>query len=111
MVGVASRGRLIGHPLGIAGPVGRWLANHPRRHRLPEGCERQTLFGFLWAALVRSGGHAIHFAFPAEDETLRVIYMDTDYVGYAASAAIDTSNAAVRLGGWKIERMSRSAER
>ena len=50
--------------------------------KVPDGCEKQALFAFLWDALMRSGKHSIQFAFPAEDDSLWVIYMDRDCVGY-----------------------------
>ena len=79
--------------------------------KVPDSCQRQSLFEFLWISLERSGGHSIQFAFAGVDETLRVVYMDRDYVGYTASAAIDMSKAGVQLGDWKVEQMPRSGGR
>jgi hypothetical protein len=73
--------------------------------KVPDGCEQQSLFEFLWNALSRSAGHSIQFAFAAQDDTLRVIYMDRDCVGYTASAPVQESDRTVRVGDWKIERM------
>jgi hypothetical protein len=73
--------------------------------KVPDVCQGQALFGFLWNALTSSRKHSIQFAFAAQDETLRVIYMDQDHVGYFASAPVQASDPTVRLGGWKIERI------
>jgi hypothetical protein len=75
--------------------------------KVPEHCEEESLFGFLWSSLVRSGGHSIQFAFAAEDDTLRVIYMNTDRVGYMASTPVRTANGSVRLGDWTVKPMPR----
>jgi hypothetical protein len=76
--------------------------------KVPDGCERQRLFEFLWDALMRSNGHSIQFAFAAEDETLQAIYMDRDCVGYTASAPVCTANGKVQLGDWTVKAMPRS---
>ena len=73
--------------------------------KVPDGCEQQSLFEFLWSALARSDGRSIHFAFAAQDDTLRVIYMARDCVGYAASAPVRTAKGGMQLGAWTIERM------
>jgi hypothetical protein len=79
--------------------------------KVPDVCQGQALFGFLWNALLRSRGHSIQFAFAAEDDTLRVIYVDRDCVGYAASAQVRTANGKVQLGDWTVKAMPRRDER
>jgi hypothetical protein len=83
---------------------GRLLVN------VPDGCEKQALFAFLWNALMRSGKRSIQFAFAAEDDTLQVIYMDRDCVGYMASAPVRTANGKVQLGDWTVKAIPRSDE-
>ncbi len=83
---------------------GRLLVN------VPNNCETQMLFGFLWNALMRSGKHSIQFAFPAEDDSLWVVYMDRDRVGYIASAPACRAGSAIRLGDWTVKAMPRRDE-
>ncbi len=78
--------------------------------KVPDGCEKQALFAFLWDALMRSDGRSIQFAFAAEDDTLQVIYMDRGCVGYTASAPVRTANGKVQLGDWTVKAMPRRDE-
>ena len=78
--------------------------------KVPDGCEGQRLFEFLWYALLRSNGHSIQFAYPAEDDGLWVIYMDRDRVGYVASAPACRPGGALQLGDWTVKAMPRSDE-
>jgi hypothetical protein len=73
--------------------------------RVPDSCQKQALFEFLWDALARSGGHSIWFGCVDEDDTLWTIYMDTNYIGYVATAPARRTTGTLQLGDWKIERM------
>lgn len=73
--------------------------------KVPDFCQGQALFEFLWDALVRSRKHSIQFAFAAEDDTVRVIFMDLDCVGYTASAPVRTEGGTVQVGDWTVETM------
>jgi hypothetical protein len=73
--------------------------------RVPDEWEKEILFRRLWDALVDSGGQCVQFSYPGEDDTLRVIYMTRDEEGYVASAAIESTDASIRIGDWRIEKM------
>ncbi len=75
-----------------------------------DGCEKQRMFEFLWSTLMRLNGHSIYFAFPADDDSLWVIYMDRDRVGYVASAPACRAGGAIRLDDWTVKAMPRRDE-
>ena len=68
---------------------------------VPDGCEQRDLAMFLWDALLRSDGHSIQFAYVGQDDSLRVVYMDRDLLGFTAFAQASGSN----LGEWTLTRM------
>ena len=75
--------------------------------KVPDDCEKQSLFRFLWEALVDSGGESIWFGFVGDDDRLWVIYMDRDQ-GYVASASIEIVAGEVVIGDWTVQAMKRS---
>jgi hypothetical protein len=75
---------------------------------VPNDVQKESLFHFLWDAMVASDGKSVQFAYTGEDGTLRVIYMTADEEGYVASATIERTDAGVRVGDWRIKKMERS---
>jgi hypothetical protein len=75
--------------------------------RIPDDCQKESLFHRLWDALVDSHGQSVQFGFVGEDDTVRVIYMTMDE-GYVASATISPGDAGIQVGDWRIEKMQRS---
>jgi hypothetical protein len=73
---------------------------------VPGHIQKDTLFRFLWEAMVDSDGRTIHFAFAGDDDTLCVVYMTRDE-GYVASATIVSTDAGIRVGNWRIKKMER----
>lgn len=91
-----------GHVMAVATIDGKRLVP------VPDGCEKESLFHFLWDALVRSGGKSICFSYAGDDERLWVIYMDKNE-GYVASAPIAVAAGAVRVGEWAAKKMERAS--
>lgn len=74
---------------------------------VPNDCEKESLFKYLWDALIQSGGKSIWFGWVSDNDGLWVIYMDRNE-GYVASASIEIVAGEVVIGDWMVQTMQRA---